>query len=86
MSKVEQVMTILNFKYNNEIVRDAMCSYIQNICVVSKIICMHRLGCTVHAIVTNKYLMSYVFTVEIGRGYSLWTPLTVSGHLHNFVV
>ena len=38
MPKVEQSRTILNFKSNNDNVRDAMCSYIQNICVVNKII------------------------------------------------
>ena len=38
MLKVEQVKTILNFKSNNDNVRDAMCSYIANLCVVNKII------------------------------------------------
>ena len=35
MPKVEQVQTILNFKSNNDNVRDAMCSYIEKIYVLS---------------------------------------------------
>ena len=69
MPKVEQVKTILNFKSNKDNVRDAMCSYIKNICVASKIIwpsSMHHIGCTVPVIVTNKYVMSYVREIYSG--------------------
>ena len=47
MLKVEQVKTNLNFKSNNDNVRDAMCFYINSICIVNNIIwpsSIHQLG------------------------------------------